>query len=72
MLVQCGFEPATEAVAAVVDLDDANALVADDRGNTPARGLLAAGDVRAGASRRVAAAIADGRRTAETALQLLA
>ena len=72
VLIQCGFDPATTMVEGVVALDDSGAIEVDGESSTDATGVLAAGDIRSQSTRRVAAALEDGRRAATSALRLSA
>jgi thioredoxin reductase (NADPH) len=71
VLVHAGFLPCGEFLAAALELDDAGYVPADEGGVTQAEGIFVAGDVRAGASRRVAAAIEEGKRAAAVALEVI-
>lgn len=71
VLVHAGFLPCGEFLAAALDLDNSGYVPANDRGVSQAEGIFVAGGVRAGASRRVAAAIEEGKRAAAAALGVI-
>jgi len=71
VLVHVGYEPATDYLAGLLALDPAGRIAVDDRMETAVRGLFAAGDLRSGSPRTVAAAIADGRAAAAGVLARL-
>ncbi|HXM54140.1 MAG TPA: NAD(P)/FAD-dependent oxidoreductase [Candidatus Dormibacteraeota bacterium] len=72
VVIRAGSEPNTAFLEGALDLDAEGRVVADDALRTSAPGVLAAGDVRAGAAGRVLAAIADGELAAARAEELLA
>jgi len=65
VLVHVGYEPDTAFAAGAVALDGAGSVEADEALATDVPGVFAAGDLRAGSTRRVAAAIADGNAAAD-------
>lgn len=71
VLVHVGYEPATGSLQGVLELDDAGLVVVNDRFETTVPGIFAAGDLRSGAPRSVAAALSDGKAAAQAAGQLL-
>ena len=71
VLVHVGFAPATDCLAALVDLDDQGYAAADAGLESETAGIILAGDIRRGAPRSAAAAVQDGALAAATALRLL-
>jgi thioredoxin reductase len=71
VLVHVGYEPASDYLQGVVALDDSGRVVVSERLEAKLPGILAAGDLRSGSPRTVAAAIADGKAAAERVRQLL-
>lgn len=71
VLVHVGFSPATDCLAALVDLDDQGYAAADARLESEVPGIIMAGDIRRGAARSAAAAAEDGALAAATALRRL-
>jgi thioredoxin reductase (NADPH) len=71
VLVHVGYEPATRFLQDVMELDGLGGVVVDDRLQTTVPGVFAAGDLRSGSPRSVAAAIADGKAAARAAAELL-
>lgn len=71
VLVHVGYEPASDYLQGVVALDDSGRVVVSERLEAELPGILAAGDLRSGSPRTVAAAIADGKAAAERVRQLL-
>ena len=71
VLVHVGYEPATGYLQGVTALDDSGRVVVNERLEAELPGILAAGDLRSGSPRTVAAAIADGEAAAQRVLQLL-
>jgi len=65
VLVHVGYEPDTAFAAGAVALDDSGYAEVDEALATDVRGVFAAGDLRAGSPRTVAAAIADGNAAAD-------
>lgn len=72
VVIRAGSAPNTDALADVVELDSEGRVVTTPDLETTAPSVLAAGDVRAGSTLRVAAAIRDGTATAQRARELLA
>ena len=70
-LVHVGFEPVTGYLEGVVTLDDSGNIAVNEQLGTSVAGAFAAGDIRSGSPRRVAAAVADGRLAAASALKIL-
>lgn len=64
VLVHVGYEPATDYLAGILPLDDGGRIAVDAQLETEIPGLFAAGDLRSGSPRTVAAAVADGRAAA--------
>jgi thioredoxin reductase (NADPH) len=60
VFVAVGMSPVTEVVKGVVELDGNGYVVADETGETSAKGFFAAGDVRTKMLRQVVTAVADG------------
>lgn len=71
VLVHVGYEPATDCLQGVTALDASGRVVVNERLEAQVPGLLAAGDLRSGSPRTVAAAIADGAAAARRVRQLL-
>lgn len=71
VLVHVGYEPATDYLEGIVALDDSGRVVVNERFEAGLPGIFAAGDVRSGSPRTVAAALADGAAAAERVRQLL-
>ena len=71
VLVHVGYEPATGYLEGVLALDDAGYITVNDRFETDVPGAFAAGDIRSGSPRQVAAAVADGKAAAAGALAIL-
>jgi thioredoxin reductase (NADPH) len=71
VLVRVGFSPSTEFLEGVVELDDSSRIHVNDQFETDVPGIYAAGDIRSGSPRDVAAAVADGKSVAESAHQRL-
>jgi thioredoxin reductase (NADPH) len=71
VVIRAGSEPNTEFLAGAVELDRAGRIVTTADLDTSAPSVLAAGDVRAGAEPRVAAAVRDGTAAARRARELL-
>lgn len=71
VLVHVGYEPATGYLQGVVSLDASNRIIVNERLESDMPGIFAAGDLRSGAPRSVAAAIADGKAAAQAAGELL-
>ena len=62
-----GLEPNTDWLAGMVDLDERGFVVTDRMMTTSVPGLFAAGDIRAGSTKQLAAAVGEG---AAAALQI--
>jgi len=71
VLVHVGYEPATDYLAGLLELDASGRIAVNGQLETGVAGLFAAGDLRSAASRTVAAAIADGRTAAAGVRQRL-
>ena len=71
VLVHVGYEPATGYLEGVLALDDSGYIAVNERFETDVPGAFAAGDIRSGAPRQVAAAVADGKAAAAGALAIL-
>jgi len=71
VLVHVGYEPATGYLEGVLALDESGHIVVNDRFETDVPATFAAGDIRSGSPRRVAAAVADGKAAAAGALEIL-
>lgn len=71
LLLAVGIYPRSTLAAGVLDLDEIGMIRVDDDLRASAIGAFAAGDVRAGAEYRCAAAARDGRAAAESALRFL-
>jgi thioredoxin reductase (NADPH) len=71
LVVKIARKPRTELFQGQLDLDRAGAIIVDDELRTSREGVLAAGDVVAGAYARVAAAFGQGIRAARSVLHYL-
>jgi len=71
VLVHVGYQPASSYLEGVLALDDSGHIVVNDRFETDVAGAFAAGDIRSGSPRQVAAAIADGKAAAAGARKIL-
>ena len=71
VLVHVGYQPASSYLEGVLALDDSGHIVVNDRFETDVPGAFAAGDIRSGSPRQVAAAIADGKAAAAGARKIL-
>ncbi len=72
VFISAGRKPATELVAAQLDLDAAGYIVADESTRTSVPGVFAVGDVRTKALRQIVTAVADGAAAAHSAESYLA
>jgi thioredoxin reductase (NADPH) len=72
VFVYVGQSPAAEFLAESLARDGTGHIVVDERGLTSSPTVFAAGDVRAGAPRYLADAMADGRRAAQAIVAALA
>ena len=71
VLVHVGYQPASSYLEGVLALDDSGHIVVNDRFETDVPGAFAAGDIRSGSPRQVAAAITDGKAAAAGARKIL-
>lgn len=71
VLVQVGFEPSTGYLEGIVPLDDQGYLAVNGDMETGISGIFAAGDIRNGSPRTVAAAVSDGKTAAAAAQRIL-
>jgi len=71
VLVHVGYVPATAYLEGVLALDDSGRIAANEQFATDVPGVFAAGDIRGGSPRQVAAAVTDGRAAARSALKSL-
>ena len=71
VLVHVGYVPATAYLEGVVALDDTGHIAVDEAFATDITGTFAAGDIRSGSPRQVAAAVADGKAAAKSAQKIL-
>mgnify|MGYP001228229706 CR=1 FL=1 len=71
VLVHVGYAPTTAYLEGVLALDDSGYVAVNDRFETGVPGAFAAGDIRTGAPRQVAVAVADGKAAAAGALKIL-
>ena len=71
VLVHVGYRPASSYLEGVLALEDSGHIVVNDRFETDVPGTFAAGDVRSGSPRQVAAAITDGKAAAAGARKIL-
>ena len=71
VLVHVGYVPASAYLEGVLALDDSSHIAVDEQFATDVPGIFAAGDIRSGAPRQVAAAVADGKAAAMGARKIL-
>ena len=71
VLVHVGYAPATAYLEGVVALDATGRITLNEQFATDIAGVFAAGDIRSGSPRSVAAAVADAKAAAKTAQGLL-
>ncbi len=71
VLVHVGYVPATAYLEGVLALDDSGRIAVNAQFATDVPGAFAAGDVRSGSPRQVAAAVADGKAAARAAQTIL-
>lgn len=71
VLVHVGLEPNSDYLGGVLKLDDLGQIVVNERMETGSPYVLAAGDIRSGSPRQIAAAVGDGAIAAITAQRLL-
>ncbi len=71
VLVHVGYAPATGYLEGLLTLDQALHIAVNEAFETELPGIFAAGDIRSGSPRNVAAAVADGKAAATTVQRLL-
>jgi thioredoxin reductase (NADPH) len=71
VLVHVGLEPNTGYLSGMLPLDDQGQIIVDGRMQTEVPYVLAAGDIRSGSPRQIAAAVGDGAIAGITAQRLL-
>ncbi len=71
VLAHVGFEPSTAYLEGILALDDRGHIAVNSRLETGVSGIIAAGDIRSGSPRSVAAAVSDGKTAAIRAERLL-
>ena len=71
VLVHVGYLPATAYLEGVFALDDSGRVAVNEDFATDVPGAFAAGDIRSGSPRQVAAAVADGKAAARAAQKIL-
>ena len=71
VLVHVGMEPNTDYLRGVLNLDTQGQIVVNARMETEVPNVLAAGDIRSGSPRQIAAAVGDGATAGITAQRLL-
>jgi thioredoxin reductase (NADPH) len=71
VLVRVGYVPTTAFLDGVLALDDSGRIAVDEQYATDVPGAFAAGDIRGGSLRQVAAAVADGKAAARSARKFL-
>jgi len=71
VLVHVGYRPASSYLEGVLALEDSGHVSVNERFETDVAGAFAAGDIRSGSPRQVAAAIADGKAAAAGARKIL-
>jgi len=71
VLVHVGYAPTTAYLEGVLALDDSGRIAVNEQFATDVPGAFAAGDIRSGSPRQVAAAVADGKAAAREARKIL-
>jgi thioredoxin reductase (NADPH) len=71
VLVHVGLDPNTEYLSGILSLDTEGQIVVNSRMETEVPYILAAGDIRSGSPRQIAAAVGDGAIAGITAQRLL-
>lgn len=71
VLVHVGYAPATNYLHGILSLDSSSRVIVNGSLETGIPGVFAAGDLRSGSPRSVAAAIADGKAAAQAAREFL-
>jgi thioredoxin reductase (NADPH) len=71
VLVHVGYVPASAYLEGVLALDDSSHIAVDEQFATDVPCIFAAGDIRSGSPRQVAAAVADGKAAAKNAQRIL-
>jgi len=71
VLVHIGLEPNTDYLEGVLELDEHRQIIVNERMETTASGVLAAGDIRSNSPRQVVTATGDGAIAGITAVKLL-
>lgn len=71
VLVHVGYAPTADYLEGVLALDDSGRIAVNEQFETDVPGAFAAGDVRSGSPRQVAAAVADGKAAARSAQRIL-
>jgi thioredoxin reductase (NADPH) len=71
VLVHVGYVPTTGYLEGVLALDDSGRITVNEQFATDVPGAFAAGDIRSGSTRQVAAAVADGKAAARGAQKIL-
>lgn len=71
VLVHVGYVPTTGYLEGVLALDDSGRIAVNEQFATDVPGAFAAGDIRRGSPRQVAAAVADGKAAARGAQKIL-
>ncbi len=71
VLVHVGYAPATAYLEGILALDDSGRVAVNGQFATDVPGAFAAGDIRSGSPRQVAAAVADGKAAARSAQSIL-
>jgi len=71
VLVHVGYAPSTGYLEGVLALDASGRIAVNDQFATDVHGAFAAGDIRSGSPRQVAAALADGKAAARGAQKIL-
>ncbi len=71
VLIHVGYVPTTDYLEGVLALDDSGRIAVNEQFETDVPGAFAAGDIRSGSPRQVAAAVADGKAAARGAQEIL-
>jgi thioredoxin reductase (NADPH) len=71
VLVHVGYVPASTYLEGVLAFDDSSHIAVDEQFATDVPGAFAAGDIRSGSPRHVAAAVTDGKAAARSAQKIL-
>lgn len=71
VFIAVGMVPQTASLKGIIELDESGYIIADETGETSAKGFYAAGDVRTKRLRQVVTAVSDGANAATSAIDYL-